>query len=139
MAHPDEANSGEPPSTPDDRPYIEEDRRQTPRVDLLQEFEGRLLALDEPQRLQAPLAGQLLEVVADTPRPPVERLARVPGVLDVQAFGDRAHVRIAPGEASAAASRIEAALAAERVRATVRPIAASLEDVFIELIAGTTT
>jgi ABC-2 type transport system ATP-binding protein len=117
-------------------PYLDEAERCA-RVALL--HEGRLLALDEPQRLQAPLAGQLLEVVADTPRPPVERLARVPGVLDVQAFGDRAHVRIAPGEASAAASRIEAALAAERVRATVRPIAASLEDVFIELIAGTTT
>jgi hypothetical protein len=47
-SHPDEANFGDRPSPPDDRPYIEEDRRQSPRVDLLREFEGRLLALDEP-------------------------------------------------------------------------------------------
>jgi len=64
VAHPDEANSGEPPSTPDDRPYIEEDRRQTPRVDLLQEFEGRLLALDEPVTVQQLGPGGLVIVAA---------------------------------------------------------------------------
>ena len=64
MAHPDEANFGEPPSTPDDRPYIEEDRRQTPRVDLLQEFEGRLLALDEPVTVQQLGPGGLVIVAA---------------------------------------------------------------------------
>src|SRR4029079_13631398 len=108
------------------------------RVALL--HEGRLLALDEPGRLEAPLAGQLLEVTADTPRPPGDGLARVPGVLDVQSFADRAHVRIDKGDAAGVSARIESALAAGRLPGVhVRPIAASLEDVFIDLITGTTT
>src|SRR4029079_14242810 len=78
------------------------------RVALL--HEGRLLALDTPQRLQAPLAGQLLEVTAAGPRPPVEILARVPGVNNVQTFGDRAHVRIDPGARAQVIAAIEAVM-----------------------------
>ena len=62
-SHPDEANFGEPPSTPDDRPYIEEDRRQSPRVDLLREFQGRLLALDERDLKLADLVERLSDSV----------------------------------------------------------------------------
>jgi ABC-2 type transport system ATP-binding protein len=114
-------------------PYLDEAERCA-RVALL--HEGRLLALDEPSRLQGALAGQLLEVVADSPRPPVDLLARVPGVRDVQSFGDRAHVR-AGGDARALAGAVEAALTAAGIRVIdVRPIGASLEDVFIDLITG---
>ena len=126
-------------------PYLDEAERCA-RVALL--HEGRLLALDAPSRLQGALAGQLLEVVTETApgsakpprgeggRPPIEILARVPGVADVQTFGDRAHVRITPG-ADGVARAIETALRAEGIRAiSVRPIAASLEDVFIDLITG---
>ena len=114
-------------------PYLDEAERCA-RVALL--HEGHLLALDEPSRLQHALAGQLLEVVADTPRPPIDVLARVPGVRDVQSFGDRAHVRAA-GDARELAHAVGAALAAAGIRAIdVRPIGASLEDVFIDLISG---
>jgi drug efflux transport system ATP-binding protein len=114
-------------------PYLDEAERCA-RVALL--HEGTLLALDEPSRLEAALTGQLVEVVADAPRPPVEVLARVPGVIDVQSFGDRAHVRGA-GEARTLVRDIEAALGAAGIRAIdVRPIGASLEDVFIDLITG---
>jgi ABC-2 type transport system ATP-binding protein len=114
-------------------PYLDEAERCA-RVALL--HEGRLLALDEPSRLQGALAGQLLEVVADTARPPIELLSRLPGVRDVQSFGDRAHVRAA-GNARALAGEVEAALAAAGIRVIdVRPIGASLEDVFIDLITG---
>ena len=114
-------------------PYLDEAERCA-RVALL--HEGHLLALDEPSRLQHALAGQLLEVVADTPRPPIDVLARVPGVRDVQSFGDRAHVRAA-GDARELAHAVSAALAAAGIRAIdVRPIGASLEDVFIDLISG---
>ena len=114
-------------------PYLDEAERCA-RVALL--HEGRLLALDAPLRLQAVMAGQLLEVVTQTARPPIETLARVAGVEDVQPFGDRAHVRIAPG-ATGIAGDIENALRAEGIRAiSVRAIAASLEDVFIDLITG---
>jgi drug efflux transport system ATP-binding protein len=114
-------------------PYLDEAERCA-RVALL--HEGRLLALDEPSRLQGALAGQLLEVVVDAPRPPIDVLSRVPGVSDVQSFGDRAHVR-ASGDARALAGAVQAALVAAGLRAIdVRPIGASLEDVFIDLITG---
>ena len=51
-SHPDEANTGDSDSTPDWRPHIEEDRRQSPRVHLLHEFQGHLIALDEPVTVQ---------------------------------------------------------------------------------------
>jgi len=114
-------------------PYLDEAERCA-RVALL--HEGRLLALDEPSHLQAELAGQLLEVVTATARPPIDVLAAVPHVIDVQSFGDRAHVRVS-GDARALAHDVEAALAAAGIRAIdVRPIGASLEDVFIDLITG---
>jgi ABC-2 type transport system ATP-binding protein len=114
-------------------PYLDEAERCA-RVALL--HEGQLLALDEPSRLQGALAGQLLEVVVDAPRPPIDLLSSVPGVHDVQSFGDRAHVRTT-GDARALARDVEAALAAAGIRAIdVRPIGASLEDVFIDLITG---
>jgi ABC-2 type transport system ATP-binding protein len=127
-------------------PYLDEAERCA-RVALL--HEGHLLALDAPSSLQEVMAGQLLEVLTDTPpdsparggeggRRSIEILARVPGVLDVQPFGDRAHVRIAPGaDQEAIAREIDAALRAEGIQAiSIRPIAASLEDVFIDLITG---
>jgi len=114
-------------------PYLDEAER-CGRVALL--HEGKLLALDEPSRLQAALAGKLLEVVVDAPRPPIDLLARVPGVEDVQSFGDRAHVR-ASGDARALAAVVQAALSAAGIRVLdLRPIGASLEDVFIDLITG---
>lgn len=116
-------------------PYLDEAERCA-RVALL--HEGRLLALDTPAQLQGALAGQIVEIATDTPRPPVDLLGRVPGVLDVQSFGDRVHVRVDRGEAAVAVPRIEAALRDAGLPVIgVRPIAASLEDVFIDLITGT--
>jgi drug efflux transport system ATP-binding protein len=104
-------------------PYLDEAERCA-RVALL--HEGRLLALDAPARLQAVMAG-----------PPVEQIAGLPGVEDVQPFGDRAHVRIRPGAQAAVSQEIDTALRAAGIGlVTIRPIAASLEDVFIDLITG---
>ena len=115
-------------------PYLDEAERCA-RVALL--HDGHLLALDEPSRLQNALAGQILEVITGTERPAVDALRRVTGVLDVQSFGDRAHARVAPGMAQSAVPAIESAMQAANVPlVSVRPIAASLEDVFIELITG---
>jgi ABC-2 type transport system ATP-binding protein len=115
-------------------PYLDEAER-CGRVALL--HEGRLLALDEPSRLQAVMDGQLLEIVTEGTRPPVDRIAGLPGVEDVQPFGDRAHAHIRPGAQASATREIEAALRAAGIRGFgIRPIAASLEDVFIDLITG---
>jgi ABC-2 type transport system ATP-binding protein len=115
-------------------PYLDEAER-CGRVALL--HEGRLLALDEPSRLQAVMDGQLLEIVTEGARPPVERITGLPGVEDVQPFGDRVHARIRPGAQASATREIEAALRAAGLAGIgIRPIAASLEDVFIDLITG---
>jgi len=113
-------------------PYLDEAER-CGRVALL--HEGRVLAVDRPGSLQSQLSGQLLEVAADGPRLPVDVLRGISGVLDVQSFGDRAHVRVARGAAAAEASAISRELDGHGFTGiSVRPIAASLEDVFIELI-----
>ena len=112
-------------------PYLDEAER-CGRVALL--HEGRVIALDEPAALQRALPGLLLEVVVDTPRPPVDLLASLPGVEDVQVFGDGAHVRLGvPGSIEG----FERALTARGlVPINVREVPPSLEDVFIDLITG---
>ena len=115
-------------------PYLDEAERCR-RVALL--HEGRLMAVEAPGVLQASLRGTLVEVLADTARPPVDVLASVPGAEDVQVFGDRAHVRFHDVGGPAAAERVASALARSGIRAiSVRPVPASLEDVFIDLIAA---
>jgi ABC-2 type transport system ATP-binding protein len=118
-------------------PYLDEAERCA-RVALL--HEGRLMAIDAPAALQASLRGTLFEVATDQPRPPVTVLAAVPGVTDVQVFGDRAHVRCADAASAGTPAAIAAALERAGMRSTsVRPIPPSLEDVFIDLITGVGT
>jgi predicted secreted protein len=67
-------------------------------------------------------------------RPPIDTLSRLPGVDDVQLFGDRAHVRLASRD-SDAARRLAAGLAEAGIAGvTVRAVPPSLEDVFIHLV-----
>jgi ABC-2 type transport system ATP-binding protein len=113
-------------------PYLDEAERCA-RVGLL--HEGHLLAIDRPSTLQASLAGQLIEVIAETARPPVEVLKAAPGVEDVQTFGERAHVRIAGGTQAQGIASVTSALGARGIRlVSARPVPATLEDVFIALI-----
>ena len=115
-------------------PYLDEAER-CGRVVLL--HEGRVLALARPDVLQHALAGRLLEVATGSTRPPIDLLMQVPGVDDVQAFGDRAHVRLSGVSQAEGIARVIAAL--ERAGIPVqsaRPVAASLEDVFIDLVTG---
>jgi ABC-2 type transport system ATP-binding protein len=113
-------------------PYLDEAER-CGRVALLNE--GAVMALDEPSSLQASLPGSLVEVEAAGARPPVEALAAIEGVDDVQLFGDRAHVRLhrqqddAPQYLSGELARTGIEVAA------IRAIPASLEDVFIHLVS----
>jgi ABC-2 type transport system ATP-binding protein len=114
-------------------PYLDEAER-CGRVALL--HDGHLLAIDRPATLQQS-AGQLLEVSIEGSRPPFELLAALPGVRDVQAFGDRAHVRLDALTLADGTRSIDEALRAAGLRpAAIRAVPASLEDVFIELIGG---
>jgi ABC-2 type transport system ATP-binding protein len=113
-------------------PYLDEAERCS-RVALL--HEGRLLALDDPVALRGSFVGGLLEVIAEPHRRALELLGRSPHVADVEGFGERAHVRPAGADASAAASAIEAELATAGLTAIrVRPIRPALEDVFIDRV-----
>ena len=113
-------------------PYLDEAERCS-RVALL--HQGGLLALDRPRALRDALPGALFEVIVADHRRAPEILERLPGVHDVQMFGERAHVRLdRPGdgvgtEAADALSRL--ARGSGLTVTSVRPIATSLEDVFI--------
>jgi ABC-2 type transport system ATP-binding protein len=97
---------------------------------------GRAIALDTPEALQAGLPGQMLEVRCQNPREAARVLTGQPTVARVSAFGDTLHVRVDsyerdwPPLADALASAGEPVLA-------VRQITPSLEDVFIERTTGT--
>src|SRR5262249_1782167 len=124
-------------------PYLDGAERCPPVARL---HARHLLALPAPPPRQGTPAGPGLEVTPATPPPAVQRpspapaiepRSRVPGVIDVQSFGDRAHVRIARGSAERVIAAIESAMREAHIPlVSVRPIAASLEDVFIELITG---
>ncbi len=109
-------------------PYLDEAERCA-RVAFL--HEGRLLALDTPAALRATLPGSLFEVLASDHRKAVAVLKDTPGVASVQQFGERAHVRLDrddPGASDQIAGRLRAA-GLDGVH--VRPVMASLEDVFV--------
>jgi ABC-2 type transport system ATP-binding protein len=109
-------------------PYLDEAER-CGRVALL--HEGRVLAVDTPARLVAQHPGGLVEVIAADHRRAADALRRAPGVIDVQMFGERAHVRLERADPEAP-RRLAAQLEQERVAVeSVRPIPPSLEDVFI--------
>jgi ABC-2 type transport system ATP-binding protein len=114
-------------------PYLDEAER-CGQVALLNA--GRVLAFDEPRRLQERLSGVVLEVVTAQPRRALEALAAEVGADRVQLFGDRLHVRAA---AEADAARVQAALAwAGHPDVSIRRVVPGLEDVFIDLLGQAT-
>ena len=99
------------------------------RVALL--HKGSLLALDTPDALRRSLPGSLFEVLTTDHRKAVTVLRGMPGVADVQTFGERAHVRLTDSRPDAA-PQLSARLESAGVGVTmVRQVSASLEDVFV--------
>ena len=110
--------------------YMDEAER-CDRVAML--HEGRLLALDTPDRLRASLGGIMLALHADSGRSARSAALAVPGVQAATLFGDMVHVHA--GEAMRA-DWLQATLAAQGVAVrAVEAIDPSLEDVFIDLVA----
>jgi len=117
-------------------PYLDEAERCA-RVALL--HEGRLLALDSPAALRANLKGDVVEVIAGDRDRANQVLEKLPGVVDVQLFGERAHVRIDPGSPLRDPDRLAAALKQAGIEPeSVRRVPTSLEDVFIARVTGGT-
>jgi hypothetical protein len=99
---------------------------------------GRLLVIDRPAAPTAPLPGSLYELLVGEHRQASEVLKRMPGVSDVQMFGERAHMRIDAADHEAP-GLLRLSLTAARLHVTsVRPIQTSLEDVFIARLAEAT-
>ncbi|MBE3071514.1 MAG: ABC transporter ATP-binding protein [Acidobacteria bacterium] len=113
-------------------PYLDEAERCS-RVALLDR--GALLALDSPDQLRSSLPGVVVEVIAEPRQEAIVALEGVPGVVDVQVFGERIHARLvcesgpATGCVSAALDRPGLAVS------SVRVVPVSLEDVFIHRVA----
>ena len=109
-------------------PYLDEAERCS-RVVLM--HRGRVIADAPPAAIPAMLAGAMVEVQAEPRNAVAPALRGVPGVLDVQPFAARFHVRVAD---MAAAERIRAALeSAGCAVAGIRPIPTGLEDTFLFL------
>ena len=115
-------------------PYLDEAERCA-RVALL--HNGRLLALDTPDALRRALPGSLFEVLTTDHRRAVAALKSLPGVADVQTFGERAHVRLIDAPTDAAAQLTRHLTDAGVAVTLVRQVSASLEDVFVSRLGET--
>lgn len=92
---------------------------------------GKLLALDEPEKLKRALPGQVWEVAADPLLPALERLEALPGVTHVVLASDHLRVIAALG---VDAGQIERWLAASGLTVqAVKQGIPSMEDVFMTL------
>ena len=110
-------------------PYLDEAERCT-RVAML--HQGQLLALDHPAALRSSLPGAVMEVIAENRDRMTDVIEGLPGVVDVQLFGERAHVRLEPQSPLSDPDHLLAALRQASVEPeSVRRVPTSLEDVFI--------
>jgi ABC-2 type transport system ATP-binding protein len=113
-------------------PYLDEAERCA-RVALIDQ--GRVLTVDRPDALRAAEKGVMVEVVAEPRRAALDVLRAIPGVAEVEVFGERLHASLpeeAPGRAAAAALSLAARLREAGLAVhSARPMTPSLEDVFI--------
>ena len=93
-----------------------------------------LSTIESPADLRRRLDGRILELAGSPQKLVVEMARRDPGVETAERFGNRFHLRVAPGQAGAVMARL--GLAIRSVGGTVDELAVidpQLEDVFIEL------
>jgi ABC-2 type transport system ATP-binding protein len=125
------------PSAPDgvaviiSTPYMDEASR-CHRVGFMKD--GKIIAEDTPSNLRARLHNRVLELRGS----PLNLLRHVAhkdrDVEDVQAFGDRLHIRVGENKAQDVLSRLKSEIGTEGGHVDVlRAVPSTLEDVFIEL------
>jgi len=113
-------------------PYLDEAERCT-RVALL--HEGRTLAVDTPGGLRSLIHGRMVEVIAPG-RADAATIARaLPGVTDVQVFGERLHLTLGESSDEAIEGVRRGIEATSLAGASVRAVPPSLEDVFIATLS----
>jgi ABC-2 type transport system ATP-binding protein len=113
-------------------PYLDEAER-CQRVALMDR--SRILNLSTPDELRAQAAGVIVEVLAEPKRRAAEVLGQLPGVRDVESFGERLHAtlpELAVPDTAGAIGRISEALTNAGVLVRqARAVAPTLEDLFI--------
>ena len=112
-------------------PYMDEASR-CHRVGFMRN--GKIIAEDTPSNLRARLNERVLELRGS----PINVLRHVahqdPDVEDVQAFGDRLHIRVGENKSQDVLGRLKSQIGREGGQVDVlRSVAPTLEDVFIEL------
>ncbi len=111
-------------------PYMDEAERCS-RVALM--FEGQVIVCDMPERIKGLVEGDLLELRPDRLREATRLIEPLPGVLEVQVYGDLLHVFV--DSAVARAPSLQAAL--EQAGINVRGLRQTrprMEEAFISLI-----
>jgi ABC-type multidrug transport system, ATPase component len=112
-------------------PYMDEASR-CHRVGFMRD--GKIIAEDTPSNLRARLNNRVLELRGS----PLNLLRHIahkdPDVEDVQAFGDRLHIRVGENKAQDVLSRLKSQIRTEGGHVDeLRSVSPVLEDVFIEL------
>jgi ABC-2 type transport system ATP-binding protein len=125
------ATQGEGVSVIISTPYMDEASR-CHRVGFMKN--GRIIAEDSPSNLRAKLNGRILELRGT----PINLLRHVAhkdkDVEDVQAFGDRLHIRVREAKAQDVLSRLKSQIGSEGGHVDeLRSVPPVLEDVFIAL------
>ena len=112
-------------------PYLDEAER-CGRVGLLDR--GHFLTVGTPDETKKQIEGRLFEVISGNPRQTQKDLRRadLPGVREMQTYGDRVHLRL---DQSVDQERLEGLIANLGIRAnSIQEIRPSLENVFISLV-----
>ncbi len=112
-------------------PYMDEAERCT-RVALL--HEGRIMACDAPSRLRAQVPGRMIELTAWPQRQALAILQEALPKARPYVFGETLHLH--QEEETVSVTAVQDALGSRGVKvAQVRPVAPSLEDVFVTRLA----
>jgi ABC-2 type transport system ATP-binding protein len=111
-------------------PYMDEAERCA-RVGLM--YEGRMIICDTPRAIRGLLGGQMLEVITSDLRTARTVVESLPGVTEVQTYGDRLHVFV--DDVNRSEPVIEAGLEAAGIEVrSVRATLPRMEEAFISLI-----
>ncbi|MGQ9467013.1 MAG: ATP-binding cassette domain-containing protein [Anaerolineae bacterium] len=111
-------------------PYMDEAERCS-RVALM--LDGHVIACDTPDRIRERVTGHLLELRLQRVREAARTLEGIPGVLEIQVYGDRLHVFVEDPRQGEEAIRAALARAGIGVDA-IRPTHPRMEQAFISLI-----
>ena len=116
-------------------PYMDEAERCS-RVAFI--HKGKILALDDPNQLKAASGREVYEVKVKNPRQWRKELEKLPGLVELEIFGDKLHLSFSKGGTEEKA--LAEVLSRKGAEAdSVRRILPSLEDLFISLVKSPPT